>query len=230
VERHAFLLTSAYMVRDREIKLKLYPGIAPMLMMPVAMLFGTSGSGHSEAGLWIQSFIACYLAVIPLQAMLLLNRSEHWRAAAFFHVAPLPHWAPLFHGARKAVLGWLTYPILIVQAAALAAIQHSLMPFVMALPALLFLPAFSLVPGLWKTWLPFSVPAEEQRDAGAGCLLMAIVMGVSAIIGGCAMWTWQRGSAWFWGFTAAEAVAMLGVWAALQRILRAKPWTAQEQD
>lgn len=227
VERHAFLLTSAYMARDREIKLKLYPGLAPMLIMPLAMLFSMSGLKHAGATTWVQSFAACYLAIVPLQAMMLLNRSEHWRASAFFQAAPLPHWSPLFHGARKAVLGWLTYPMLVLQGLALAALQKSPTPLFMTLPALIFLPAFSLVPGLVKTWLPLSLPAEEQRDAGAGCLFMAVVMGVSASIGGLAMWMWSLG--WFWPFLAVEALVMLGVTALLSRMLRARPWQAADE-
>ncbi|HEY2573725.1 MAG TPA: hypothetical protein VGH65_06640, partial [Verrucomicrobiaceae bacterium] len=138
VERQAFLLTSAYMARDREIKLKLYPGIAPMLIMPVAMIFSMSSVKQAEVQAWVQTFAACYLSIIPLQAMLLLNRCEHWRASEFFQMAPLPHWAPLFHGARKAVMGWLTYPILLLQAAGLSIFLKTYTPFVMALPALLF--------------------------------------------------------------------------------------------
>jgi ABC-2 type transport system permease protein len=45
VERQSFMLTSAYLVRDREIKLRLYPGVAPMLIMPLIMLFPAGGRG-----------------------------------------------------------------------------------------------------------------------------------------------------------------------------------------
>lgn len=230
VERHAFLLTSAYMARDREIKLKLYPGIAPMLIMPLAMLFSMSGLKHQEAVTWVQAFAACYLAIVPLQAMLLLNRSEHWRASTFFHSTPLPHWSPLFHGARKAVLGWLTYPVLLLQAVGLCLMQRSPLPLVMTLPALFFLPAFSLVPGLAKTWLPLSEPSEEQRDAGMGCLFMAIVMGVSATIGGLAMWMWKLGAPWFAGFLVLEAAVMTGAFFVMRGMLHAKPWEAAERE
>lgn len=230
VERHAFLLVSAYMVRDREVKLKLYPGLVPMLIMPVTLLFGMSGVNHTGAELWVQAFAACYLAVIPFQALLLLSRSEHWRAAGCFRAAPLPHWAPLFHGARKAVLGWLTYPVLLLQAAAFAALQGSVMPLVMALPALLFLPVASLVPGLVKPWLPLSVPAEEQHDSTAGCLFMAVMMALSAGIGGCAMWLWQQGALWFWIFLAGEALLMLAASALLNRLMRAIPWHPAEGE
>ena len=230
VERHAFLLTSAYMARDREIKLKLYPGIAPMLIMPVVMLFGMSGLKGSSAATWVQCFAACYLAIIPLQAMMLLHRSEHWRAASFFQTSPLPHWAQLFHGARKAVLAWLTYPILILQAVAFCLLQHSLLPLVMILPALIFLPAFSLVPALTGTWIPFSLPPEEQRDAGTGCLFMAIVMTVSASVGGLAMWMWNLGPFWFSGFTVVEAIAVTVSYSLMNRTIKSREWKTSETE
>lgn len=228
VERQAFLLTSAYMARDREIKLKLYPGIAPMLFMPLLMIFSLSGLKSTEASTWGQAFAACYLAVVPLQAMSILNRSEHWRAAAFFYAAPLPHWAPLFHGARKAVLLWLTYPILILQGVTLSILQRSPTPLAMTLPAFLFLPAFSMVPGLMKGWLPLALPPEEQRDAGTGCLHMIAVMLVSSALGGLAMWAWKLGTAWFSGFIVLELLLMIVVCALFNRHLHSRGWEISE--
>jgi ABC-2 type transport system permease protein len=147
-EKQAFMLTTAYMFRDREMKLRLYPGIAPLLVMPFIMLLTSSSGDRAERFSWLQSFMACYMGIIPLQAMLLLQRSEHWRATALFHIAPLPHWAPLFHGTRKAVLAMLTLPMLVLQSVVMAVIQQSWVPLVMMLPALFFLPAFSLTPAL----------------------------------------------------------------------------------
>lgn len=230
VERQAFLLTSAYMARDRELKLKLYPGLAPMLLMPVAMFFSLSGVKHPEVLTWVQGFAACYLAIVPLQAMLMLSRSEHWRAAAFFHVAPLPHWAPLFHGARKAVLGWFTYPILLLQAGILCTMQWSFVPLLMSLPALIFLPAFSLAPAIAKAWIPLSQPAEEQSDSFMGCLFMLVVIALSAAIGALSMWMWKMGGVWFCGFLAVELIVMLGAYAGLSLILQAKPWHVAERE
>ena len=34
IERASFLLCSAYLLRDRDVKLRVYPGLAPMMMMP----------------------------------------------------------------------------------------------------------------------------------------------------------------------------------------------------
>ena len=51
VSRASFQLTIAYLLRDRDLKLRVYPGLAPMLVMPFVMLFqGHNFHGHNGAG------------------------------------------------------------------------------------------------------------------------------------------------------------------------------------
>lgn len=223
VQRHSFMLTAAYMARDREVKLRLYPGIAPMLVMPLVMLFSTSGArAGGEATMMVQGFATCFLGMVPLQAMMFLGCSEHWRASAFFYSAPLPHWTPLFHGARKAVLACLTLPVLVLQTALLCGLQKSLAPLALSLPALLFLPAFSMVSGLLGAWMPLSKPSEEVKNSSAGCITMAVAMAAAGIIGGLASWMWHLG--WFWVFLAVEAVVMVGASVLMKYLMRDMPW------
>lgn len=227
VEKYSFILTMAYITRDREMKLRLYPGIAPMLIMPVVMMFSSSGIKAGIDLSWMQTFAACFIGIVPLQVMMFLQRSEHWHASAIFHMAPLAHWFPLFNGARKTVLGLLTYPILLLQALLMCFIQHSTVPLAMTLPSLIFLPTFSLVPGLIGNWLPLAKPAEEQRDVGTGCIFMAFVMGVSAIIGGLSWYTWSKG--WFVPFIVIEAVVMYGANLLLMHHIQRKVWLPDEE-
>lgn len=226
IEQQAFLLTTAYIFRDREMKLRLLPGLAPMLVMPLVMVLTIRGGTDGNQVGWIQPFAASYTGIIPLQAMLFLRRSEHWRAAGLFHMAPLPHWAPLFHGARKAVLALLTFPMLLLQGVLIAILQGSVYSLAMLLPAMLFLPTFSLVSGLKGAWLPLSVPPEEQRDASMGCLLMAGVTLAAAALGGAAVLCWKMG--WFWVFLAGEAVVMGVLFKMLSSWIRSAPWSGHE--
>ncbi len=229
VERQSFMLTSAYLVRDREIKLRLYPGVAPMLIMPLIMLFpaGGRGAAGAQAAMMMQGFATCFLGMVSLQAMMLLGCSEHWRAAAFFRTAPLPHWTPLFHGSRKAVLFWLSFPVLILQTVILCGMQHSLAPLALSLPAVLFLPAFSLVTGLLGQWLPLSKPSEEVKNTAAGCLMMAGAMVAAGIIGGLASWMWHLGH--FEIFLVIEAVLMVGSALLMKHLMRGTPWVAEKE-
>lgn len=226
VERESFKLTTAYLFRDREVKLRLYPGVAPMLIMPLVMLF-SGGRGDAASAMMMQGFATCFLGMVSLQAMMFLGCSEHWRAAAFFHVAPLRHWTPLFHGSRKAVLVCLSFPILILQTAILCGMQRSLTPLLLSLPAVLFLPAFSFVTGLMGQWLPFSKPPEEVKNSSAGCLMMAVSMLAAGIIGGLASWTWHIG--FFAMFLCLEALVMLGGTVLMKYLMRDTPWVAQPE-
>lgn len=226
VERESFKLTTAYLFRDREIKLRLYPGIAPMLIMPLVMLFSGGRSGTGGA-MMIQGFATCFLGMISLQAMLFLGCSEHWRASAFFYLTPLRHWTPLFHGARKAALCWLSFPVLLVQTTLLAGLQHSWLPFLLSLPAVFFLPAFSLVTGIMGQWLPLSKPSEEVKNSTTGCAMMAVSMAAAGIIGGLASWMWHIGH--FPLYLLLEALLMLGLTFLLKHLMRDTPWVPQNE-
>ncbi|HBJ83318.1 MAG TPA: hypothetical protein DDZ88_05485 [Verrucomicrobiales bacterium] len=229
VERESFKLTTAYLARDREIKMRLYPGVAPLLIMPLIMLFpaGGRGAAGAEAAIMMQGFATCFLGMVSMQAMLFLGCSEHWRASAFFHVAPLPHWTPLFHGSRKAVLACLSFPVLILQTVLLCGMQRSLAPLALSLPALFFLPAFSLVTGLLGQWLPLSKPSEDVKNTAAGCLMMAGSMVAAGIVGGLASWMWHIGH--FGLYLAIEAVLMLAASFLMNHLMRDTPWVAMKE-
>jgi hypothetical protein len=108
VSRASFLLVAAYLFRDRDVKLRVYPGLAPMLVWPVIMLVQVHGasqqggfSGFSGYGI---AFSGIFIGIIPLLALDLLRYSQHWQAADLFLVAPIRGPGPLCHGARRAVL------------------------------------------------------------------------------------------------------------------------------
>ncbi len=222
VERQSFLLTSAYLARDRETKLKLYPSIVPFVILPLVMTLGVGSRRHAGASTFMDSMAVGYLAVVPIQALMLLRRSEHWRAASLFAQAPLAHWTPLFHGARKAVLWWLTFPLVLALGGVLALVRGSWSPFAPVLSQLVLLPVYSLVPGLFAPWLPLSQPNQEQRDAGMGCLVIGSVIMVAMASGGLAAWMDELG--WWWPFLGIEAATAFGLQALLLAKMRASRW------
>lgn len=226
VEIQSFKLISCYLLRDREVKLRLYPGLAPMLIMPLVMLF-SGGTGSIETTTMTQGFATCFLGIVSLQAMMFLGCSEHWRAAAFFHVAPLAHWTPLFHGSRKAVVFWLSFPVLILQTALLCGLQRSWTPLALSLPAVLFLPTFSLATGLMGQWLPLAKPPEEVKNTAAGCLMMIVSMIAAGVVGGLASWMWYLGH--FGIFLVVEAAVMVGASYLMKYLMRDTPWVAENE-
>jgi hypothetical protein len=99
VSRTAFLLTAAYLVRDRDVKLRVYPGLAPVLILPVIFLLRNS---HREAATFPGvPFAGAYLGMVPLLGMQLLQFSQQWQAAEVFRAAPLAGPVALADGAGR---------------------------------------------------------------------------------------------------------------------------------
>jgi hypothetical protein len=117
--------------------------------------------------------------------------------------------------------------VLILQTALMCGIQRSWAPLALSLPAVLFLPTFSLVTGLVGQWLPFSKPSEDVKNTTAGCLMMAGSMVAAGVIGGLASWMWHVGH--FGIFLAVEAVVMLGATFLMKYLMRDTPWVAQPE-
>src|SRR5262249_55906882 len=113
VARATFLLVTAYLFRDRDMKLRVYPALAPMLVMPIIFSVRKVGGGADGMGFGM-AFSGAFLGLIPMLGMDLLQYSQQWRAAEVFRAAPMPGPAALSHGARRAVLFFTLVPLLIL--------------------------------------------------------------------------------------------------------------------
>ena len=222
IERQAFLLTSAYLVRDRETKLKIFPALVPLVVMPVVVALGPGRRSDRGPSAMLDTMVFAYVAIVPIQALIMLRRSEHWRAADLFRVAPIGHWTPLFHGARKAVVWWIAVPCLLAIAVLLGALRGTWSPFAMVLPALVMASLSSYVPGVIGEWLPLAQPNSDQRDSAIGCLLYGGVMMVAMAVGGLGEWMQSLGlTVPFLLGAVALGLSLQVVWA---KRMRARPW------
>ncbi len=106
VSRAAFLLTAAYLIRDRDVKLRIYPGVAPILVLPFVFLF----QKHSGMGPFGIAFSGVYLGIIPLVGLGILQYSQQWQESDIFRSAPMLGPAAICNGARRAILIFLTLP------------------------------------------------------------------------------------------------------------------------
>jgi hypothetical protein len=222
MSRAAFLLVAAYLMRDRDVKLRVYPGLAPILVFPLLFLFGfggrTSGTGFATA------LSSAYVGLVPLLALNLLQYSQQWQASDLFRAAPMAGPGPLCHGARRAVLLVLTAPVLILFAG-IAYWRTTPEHLLLFLPGLIMLPVYSLVPCLGGKGVPLALPTDEAKSAGRA-LTMFGVMIISLVISGLAVWSQTEGFLQ-WFLLVETIVAVVAYTVLRSRIGRAK-WVALE--
>jgi len=222
VVRASFLLTAAYLLRDRDVKLRVYPGLVPMLIMPFIFLLRERGHDGASFGV---SFAGSYLGLIPLLGLGFLQYSQQWHAAEIFRVAPIPGPAPLCHGTRHAVLCLLTFPVLVAYALILWLVGIRGSHLLLLLPGLIALPVYALVPCLGGKAVPLSLPTEEAKSAGRGLQMVAVMM-VSFLLAGLATWSWSAG--WFPWFLLVETILAIGIYVAMRASLARARWAPLE--
>jgi len=220
VARASFLLTARYLFRDRDVMLRMYPGLAPILVMPFVFMLGPAR--RSGAGLVLTSG---FLGLIPMTGLSLMRYSQNFQAADVFRAAPLTGPARLCHGARWAMLTLLTVPMLVIFGAISWLFNRSWSEMVIFLPGLMLMPIFSLVPCLDGRAVPLSVPGEEAKAASRGARMFAIAI-ISSAIGGLGMLA--RWGGWLWQLLAVEALVVAVIYVFMRRRVEATQWPSLE--
>jgi hypothetical protein len=200
LERAGFLLVSAYMFRDRDVKLRLYPGLVPICVMPVVMLANGLRSGDST---FMILLAGSYIPLIPMCALSLLRYSQHWQAADVFLITPTPGPGGIMIGARKAVEIFLTLPALLFMLAASLWIGGGLSQFTLLLPGILALPVYTRIGSLSSHSLPLSLPCEEAKSANRGWTVMFSMFSAIALGGIAAV---AKSFGYYTGFLIFETV------------------------
>lgn len=226
VSRAAFLLTAAYLFRDRDVKLRIYPGVAPMLVMPAIFLMSGHGrnSGFAGNGFGV-AFTGTYLGLVPMLALSFLQYSQQWQASDLFRVAPMRGPAPLCHGARRAVMFFLTLPVLVLFAILLLLLgkESALLPLV--LPGILALPIYAMIPCLRGKAVPLSLPNEEAKTASRGLRMIGVML-FSMVLAGVSIWAWSTG--WFWWLLIGETILVAATYMAMRHSVSRVRWQSLE--
>jgi hypothetical protein len=226
VSRASFRLVAAYLARDRDVKLRVYPGIAPMLVLPVIFLMpgftrsGTEGGGGSS-GL---AFSGAYLMLMPMMTMGMLEMSQHWQAADVFRLAPVSGPAAITHGMRRAVLTLLAFPMLVVYVA-LTLMFASATDLVMLLPTLIALPVFAMIPCLGGQVIPFSRSPDNFKATMRMFYLVGSMI-TAGIVGTLALAARERG--WLVEFLIAELLIATTAYVAMRASIDRRRWASLE--
>ena len=224
-DRASFLLTTAYIVRDRETKLRLYPSLAPMLVIPFVFLLHSGGRAGGPGASFATSFSGAYAGLIPMLALGMLRYSGQWQAAEIFRAAPIDGPEAICRGARRAIMLLLTLPMLAVFTAIIWFIHTDASQFLLFLPGLITLPVYSLVPNLGGRGVPLSIPSDEAKAAARGLTMLGAIFFSMAISFAASM---ALATGWFWQFIGIESLIAGTVYFMLRSsIVRAK-WPESE--
>jgi hypothetical protein len=213
------------LLRDRDVKLRVYPGMAPMFVMPFLFLVGArSGSGFSDRGFAV-AFVGAYLGVIPMLGTSLLQYSQQWQAADLFRAVPIPGPDRISAGVRRAVFCCMTLPMLLLFAALVVVFRRNVSDLALLLPGAIALPVQGLIANLGGKAVPLSQPPEEAKSAGRGMLMIGVML-ASMALAGISAWAWADG--WFKIFLLIEALIMAALYTALRASLAASRWEPLE--
>lgn len=218
VQRASFVLTSVYLTRDRDAKLRIYPSVLPMMVMPFILMFNELNGPPGQPSGFGLAMVGAFLGQIPALAIATLNQSQQWQASEIFQIAPLAGPGAICHGARKAVLAFMMLPISCVMIAISFLIAKDLSTAPLLIPGLLMAPINSLLPYLEDKSTPLSHPvvqAKAQVNLWATVATMFLslfvaMFGFMAWIGGVFPW-----------FIGAEAIGILWlIWHLASRVDR----------
>ena len=225
ITRAGFLLTAAYLFRDRETKLRIYPGIAPMMVMPIVLLLQGRGDPNRFGEIFGTAFSAGFLGLLPMLAVGMLQYSQQWPASDLFRMSPVHGPARLCDGVRRAVLCLLAFPSVVAFAILIWVLHRHAEILLLMLPGVIALPIYAIIPQLGGHGAPLSQPAEEAKAAGRGLRMVGVMM-ASTALSGLVAWSWTAG--WFQWLLLGETVVVAGLYLILRAWLRTARWPALE--
>jgi hypothetical protein len=214
VEWESFQLAAAYMRRDRDVRMRLYPSLATYVVFPIIAFIDPA------KGAYLPVITIVLAAMLPASCMMTLKMSPQFAASDVFRFAPIRSTAPVFHGVRKAALLFMTLPVLLVSATLLWFALRDHTWLIATLPALVLVPTLSLVEGLAGDYLPLSIPPVTGRQSA---MLIGLYAMSAVLAGGISALGWYaRKHGWFWPLLGVELVAVAGVHALLLKGIRAR--------
>ncbi|HYW71079.1 MAG TPA: hypothetical protein VE961_08600 [Pyrinomonadaceae bacterium] len=219
VERWSFRLAAAYMRRDRDIKLRLYPSLTIFLIFPLTSLLDRNGGGFSA---FVPLITVWMLGIMPYTALQTLQMSQNFPASDIFAIAPLRSAAPVFHGVRKAAIVYLLLPALLIGGVLIGYLAPGGMQGLqLAVPGLIAIPVLSLLPGFTEDYLPLSRPPAPGDQTSRNIGLMFGSMVVMAVVLLTAYIAWKLEALWY--LIAVEFVAVSLIYYFLNRAIRNRP-------
>jgi hypothetical protein len=223
VTRSAFLLSLAYLSRNRDTKLRVYPGVVPMLILPIVLL-GTGGGALRESGVGL-ALSGVYLGLIPMMVLELLRYSEDAAATDMFRAAPIAGPHRLMVGARWAVLCCCSLPLLLLFGAIALWGSDDPRRGLLLVPGVIAMPVYANLPALGGRGVPLSTPSDTAKAAGRNAVNFGALLGALAL---AVLATVAHQMGWFTAFLAAETLLAAAIYAAQWRSQARARWPSLE--
>jgi hypothetical protein len=218
VQRAAFQLATAYLRRDRDTRLRLRPSLVVFALLPLAGLVIEEKQGGHLAPL----ASVCLLGMVPGVAMEALRISSHPVASELFAIVPIAGTSAVFHGVRKAAIWYVLPAIGFSFLLALMIVPAGLM---LAVPGVLAIPVFTLIPGLFGPYVPLALPKARGQQAIANAVLLAASTGLLGVLVNATLAASRRGK--FASLYIGELIVLLGVDRLLRFVVRRRSSTSR---
>jgi hypothetical protein len=173
------------LLRNREIKLRLYPSLAYILIFPFLGMFteGLADPFESGEGRFYAMMGAGMISSTGLAAVESLLFSEHYKAAYILRVAPITRIGYIRSGFRKAVFIYIVLPGFAVLFALYAALwANPLHALLVLLPWLAIAPAQLMVPFLFREALPLSRKYQKGEQSARNILIFIVSFTVLIVL------------------------------------------------
>jgi hypothetical protein len=155
--------------------LRLRPSLVVFALLPLSGLVLEERRG----GYLVPLASVCLLGMVPGVALEALRISSHPVASELFKIVPLAGTGAVFQGVRKAAI-WYVLPA--VATAVLLALAITPGGIVLAVPGILAMPVFSLIPGLFGPYVPLALPKARGQQAVANAILLATSTGLLSVL------------------------------------------------
>lgn len=206
LERAAFALAKAHILRERQVKVRLAAALAYIVMLPLLSLFSRESHFLALMSFWMT-------AIVSITVLELLRIGSQPVAADLFAYSPIAEPERIFHGVRKAAIVFIQLPILAyVTIVAFVALRETPGLLLCALPAVLIMPPMSLVAGMVGDYVPFSA-ATRTGERTLRSFVVLIAMIPAGLLGALSYFAYRYGYVgWAIAFTAVfSIVAHIGL-------------------
>ncbi|MGD9568306.1 MAG: hypothetical protein AB7V48_08265 [Sedimentibacter sp.] len=160
--KQSFYFANAVMRSDRSLKLKIYPGLATGILLPVLMIFnmGVRGQDFEVSG-YEYLFLYFNLLVIPTILELTMYSSA-WKGSYIYIISGFKNFKGLYKGLLQAVSVRLFLPLMLLNAVIYIMIFKERFIIDIIVLILASVAALPFIGKICFTELPFSLPIDES--------------------------------------------------------------------